>query len=73
MVGVYYISPGPVVWVAPLTAFASPIPVTPSYYAAPAHFVPAAPVAYSVPPGYLGPVVYEPLYYSLPAVSPPRG
>jgi hypothetical protein len=78
-----YYAPGPMLWVTPLSAFATPVPPTASYYTAPAYYVPPTepvappaygpPNAYGVPFAYGAPVLYEPSYYYVPAVSPPRG
>ena len=80
----YYLSPGPLLWVTPLSAFAIPVPPTASYYTVPAYYFPPAapvaplaygpPIAYGVPLAYGAPVVYESSYYPyLPAVPLPRG
>jgi len=78
MVRMFYLSPGPIMWVTPLTAFVTPVPPTASYYTVPTYYAPPAapevPVAYGAPPVYGAPVAYEPSYYSyMPSVSPPRG
>jgi len=88
LMSMYYYTPGPVMWVTPLSAFATPVPSTASYYTVPQYYVPpaAAPVE---PFGYGMPVVYgapcatyapyapypcEPYYYTqVAAPSPPRG
>jgi hypothetical protein len=74
----YYVAPGPVMWVTPLTAFATPVPPTATYYTVPQYYVPPAvpvePMMYGVPVVYGGPLVCEPSYYTpVPAPSPPRG
>jgi len=81
MVSMFYVSPGPIMWVTPLTAFVTPVPPTASYYTVPTYYVPQAapaePVAYGAPLVYGGAVPYQPLYYPYvapaPPVSPPRG
>lgn len=80
----YYLSPGPVLWVTPLSASAIPVPLTESYYTVPLQYAPPAapvvplaygpPIAYGMPVAYGAPVVFWPSYYSyVPSISPPRG
>jgi hypothetical protein len=53
----FYYAPGPVMWVTPLSAFATPVPPTAYYYTVPQYYVPppAAPVE---PVNYGMPIVY---------------
>ncbi len=72
----FYYSPGPVLWVTPLSAFATPVPPTASYYTVPTYYmpqtVPVAPIAYGTAAPFVAPVAYEPAYYSyLPPVQAP--
>ncbi|MGB9022299.1 MAG: hypothetical protein WCC94_02565 [Candidatus Bathyarchaeia archaeon] len=70
----FYIAPGPLMWVTPLSAFATPVPPQASYYTVPTYYVPpaapVAPVTYGTPLVYGAPVAYEPSYYT---PSLPRG
>lgn len=54
----YYYAPGPLLWVTPLTAFATPVPPTASYYTVPQYYLPpAAPIE---PTTYCPSMVYAP-------------
>lgn len=76
----FYYSTGPLMWVTPISAFATPVPPTATYYTVPTYYVPPAapepPVTYGAPPFYGAPVAYAPSYYpylSTVSPSPPRG
>jgi hypothetical protein len=77
LANMFYYSTGPLLWVTPLTAFATPVPPTASYYTVPTYYAPpaapVAPVAYGAPFVYGEPVAYGPTYCSLPPISLPRG
>ena len=71
----YYLSRGPMMWVTPLSAFATPVPPTATYYTVPQYYVPPVePMMYGPPAFYGAPFAYEPSYYGqFPAPSLPRG
>ena len=83
----YYLSRGPMMWVTPLSAFATPVPQTATYYTVPQYYIPPAmpvdPMMYGPPAFYGAPVAYAPPYYGqfpecshcaqAPAPSLPRG
>jgi hypothetical protein len=74
----FYVAPGPIMRVTPLSAFPTPIPPTASYYTVPQYYVPPAapvePVTYGMPIVYGAPFSYEPSAYPQ-VVAPklPRG
>jgi hypothetical protein len=83
----FYYAPGPIMRVAPLSAFPTPVPPTAYYYTVPQYYVPQAaafePVNYGMPIVYgapyasyapYAPYQYEQYYYpQFAEPKPPRG
>jgi hypothetical protein len=81
----FYYAPGPIMWVTPLSAFATPVPPTAYYYPVPQYYVPppaapveplnyGMPIMYGAPYATYGTYPCEPCYYPQAAApSLPRG
>jgi len=75
----FYVLPGPIMWVTPLSAFPTAVPPTASYYTVPQYYLPppaapVEPVTYGMPVAYGAPAMYEPSCYApVPAPWPQRG
>jgi hypothetical protein len=89
LITMFYYAPGPIMRVAPLSAFPTPVPPTAYYYTVPQYYVPQAaaePVNYGMPIVYGAPYAsyasyaptasypYELYYYpQVPEPKPARG